>query len=157
MGVSDWVACNLNRTPRTYTHTHTHIHTHIHTYICIPCTTIMHLHRIQNTHICSTQYAHNPHTHRNRNKQTKIYAAHTIEHLHNLNTGALHTICTYIVLIFITYNNISKNSITQLYTKLIHFARLINKVSKITIYILKILYRKLLYHDIDKPYILLFN
>ena len=136
-------------TTRTYIRTHTHIHTHTHT----PAHIYMHRHKQNNMqHTIRTQYAHT---------QTQNTAQNTAQnrtqHLHNLNTGALHTICTYIVLIFITYNNISKNSITQLYTKLIHFARLINKVSKITIYILKILYRKLLYHDIDKPYILLFN
>ena len=38
---------------------------------------------------------------------------------------------------FIVYDNISKSYIIQLYTKFIHFGHLINKVSKITIYILK--------------------
>ena len=60
---------------------------------------------------------------------------------------------------FITYNNISKNSIIQLYTNIIHFAHLIDEVTKITITLIyfSTLYKKLLYHDIDKPYIFLFN
>ena len=74
---------------------------------------------------------------------------------HTQNNTLVHTLFTYIVLIFITYNNISKNSIIQLYTKLIHFGHLIDEVSKITNRIRT--YKKLLYHDIDKPYILLFN
>ena len=48
---------------------------------------------------------------------------------------------------FIVEDYISKNSIIQLYAKLIHFARLINKVSKITITLIycSTLYKKLLY------------
>ena len=46
------------------------------------------------------------------------------------NNTLVHTLFTHIVLIFITYNNISKNSIIQLYTKFIHFGHLIDEVSK---------------------------
>ena len=70
-----------------HTHTHTPVRTYTyaitHTYICIPCTTIIHLHRIQNTHICSTstiqihtictQFSHNPHTHKHRTTICSTY------------------------------------------------------------------------------------
>ena len=83
-------------------------------------------------HTICTQYAHT---------QTHIYAAHRTthreqsrhrEHLHNLNTEQ-HT-CTHFIHIhsfdFIVEDYISKNSIIQLYTKLIHFGHLIYEVSK---------------------------
>ena len=113
--------CTENRTENTILHTQrthnmhtilTHIRTHIRTYI-----------RTKHT-------AHNHTTANNimhRKKTIQQYAAHRTEYTeqithtstHNLNTGALHTICTHIVLIFMMNTYISKNSIIQLYTNYI--------------------------------------
>ena len=135
-----------NRTPHAHTHTeHRYQDTHIRTYTCKHI--YAHRHKQNNMqHTICTQFAHNPHTHKT---QTNIYTCKEYRYTHRNRTHNTeyteqtenkHTsthlyaqLFTYIVLIFIAYDNISKNSIIQLYTKLIHFGHLINKVSKITI------------------------
>ena len=146
---------NLNRTPHahTYAHTYAHTHTHTYTYIYLHTPANIYMHRDNNKTIC-TQYAHNPHTirtqfahnmHTNKHnnmqhREQNIEDTHTehrnkqscTEHLHNLSTEQ-HT-CTHFIhkysFDFIVEDYISINSIIQLYTKFIHFARLIDEVSK---------------------------
>ena len=98
-------------------------------------------HRIQNTDIQIQQY------------KIQQHAAHTPQH----RTPA-YDLYTYSFDFYHLQQYIKKlynTAIYKLYTNYIHFARLIDEVSKITNRIQT--YKKLLYHDIDKPYILLFN
>ena len=104
-------------TTHTYAHTYaqdTHIrnHTPANTYICT---------ENKNT-ICSTE---NTTQNTAQNTNTEQYT----QNKHNLNT-LVRTVIHIYSFDFIAYDNISKNSIIQLYTKLIHFARLIDEVSK---------------------------
>ena len=111
-------------TSHTCTHIHTQTHIHISAYPCTTictCTTIKNIQYPDIMHTIRTQYAHNTHIYTSTTQNTE------------------HTICTHIVLIFITYNDISKNSIIQLYTNYIQ-----------TIYILlTLLMRWPKYNNID--------
>lgn len=78
----------------------------------------------------NTRYNTTPHTHTEHNLHTILHNIDITIHI-NLNTGVRTVIHIY-SFDFITYNNISKNSIIQLYTKFIHFGHLIDEVSKIT-------------------------
>ena len=97
------LGCTQSSHIRTHMYAHTYAITH--TYICIPCTTIMHLHRIQNTHICSitmqhitqdktkhiytcTQYAHTQNTERRYNNTTHKYICSTRQTQNNAQNNA---------------------------------------------------------------------
>ena len=116
----------------------------------------MHLHN-NTTHTIRTQFAHNFHTirthtetetnkqrymqHIEDNREQNIEDTHIEQHTEQTqypdtertqNTDTQHStdyLHTY-SFDFIVYDNISKNSIIQIYTKFIHFGHLINKVSK---------------------------
>ena len=89
-----------------------------------------------NLHTERTQYAHNMHTHKH------TYMQHTEQRTENnqdtentcttstQNNTLVRTVIHIHSFDFIVEDYISKNSIIQLYTKLIHFGHLIYEVSK---------------------------
>ena len=104
------------------THTCTHTHTHkIHTYA------IIHLNREQHTE--RTQYAHNIRTQNTLRNRTSTHNIRTENNTQNNTQNTAHNLsteqhtCTHFIHIhsfdFIAYDNISKNSIIQLYTNYI--------------------------------------
>ena len=124
----------------THTCTHTHVRTYIrinnHRYTINTCTDIyaqrttiqqysspQHLVQYRTEHQVQHNRAHNMHTICSTIKTTQRTTQ---------NNALVHTLFTYIVLIFMMNTYISKNTIYKLYTNYIHFARLIDEVSKIT-------------------------
>ena len=112
MGGIGLVTEHLNWTPPTHVRTHIHKRTYI--YLHTPAYNNMHLYNKTHMHTICTQYAHRTHTHnteyRIQNTDTTI---NNMQHIH-LNTEILHTYFWFYV-----YDNISKNSIIQLYTNYI--------------------------------------
>ena len=93
-------------------------------------------HRTEHLHTTCTQNAHTQHREQNTEYNNMQHTEQDTENAHRTHTE--HSALHYIVLIFMMNTYISKNSIIQLYTKLIHFGHLINKVSKITITLIHI-------------------
>ena len=125
----------MRTTSRTYIRTHirtqykiqdTHIRNNtLQTYISVHT----------NTTICSTQYAHNMHTHTTQ-RTTICSTQNTAQNTAQNNT----LVCTVIHIYSFDFYHLQQyieklynTAIYKLYTNYIHFARLINKVSKITI------------------------
>lgn len=127
--------------PNTCTHIRTYTHTeikryaiiHLQTYICT---------ENNNTTIFITS---TPGTAQNRTPDTtKQYAAHTRQHREHTYTSTQNNLHTYSFDFYDEHIYIKKlynTAIYKLYTILIHFARLINEVSKIIL-----IYRKTLYN-----------
>ena len=135
MGGIGLSSTDLNRTPHTHVRTQYKIQD---THIRNNTPANIYMHRDNNKTICSTQYAHNLHTTicstytsaQNKTQySTQNTAQRTLAQPQHRTTHSTHCIHKY-SFDFIVEDYISKNSIIQLYTNIIHCAHLIDEVSK---------------------------
>ena len=158
--------------------TSTEYHTHVRTQYKIQDTHIInhtpaniYMHREQNnTNTISGYYAaqdntehsgyygHRPDTEQDTENSTHISPAQNNAQPQHRTTHLYAQLFTYIVLILLFNVHIKKLYNTAIYNTYTFWSPYWwGDQNNNNIDILKILYRKLLYHDIDKPYILLFN